>query len=73
MTTQVRTRTVCNRCDREDWRDGAEGDVPPLRWAVFTLSYRAPGAGWSGATRRFTRELCPECADAVENFARSAD
>lgn len=69
MTTRIETISTCDRCDRIERRDGAEGDFPPVRWALFGLSYRAPGGGWSGGGRRVDKTLCPDCAALVEAFA----
>lgn len=71
MTVRVETVTTCDRCDRVEKRDGAEGDTPPIRWASFRLSYRAPGSGWSGGGRAVDRTLCPDCAALVEAYAVS--
>jgi len=68
MATVVITRTTCDRCGKVDERNGAEGEVPPVDWAICDLQYRAPGAGWSGGGRRIYRWLCPSCAVLVKDI-----
>ncbi len=73
MGTEVYTESVCDRCGEVVRRKGAEGDIPPVEWARFTISYRAPGPGWSGGGARVELTLCSECANAVEAFATGHD
>jgi hypothetical protein len=67
MTTRVYTRSECDRCDKGWDRDGAEAGLPPVRWAMVRISWRAQGDGWSGGGRTVEKTLCPECAGAVED------
>lgn len=69
MSTRTETISTCDRCDRVERRDGAEGDFPPIRWAWFQLSYRAPGNGWAGGGRMVDKVICPDCAALVEAYA----
>lgn len=66
MTTTVVTRSVCDRCKCVCERVGAEGGVPPVGWASFSLYFRAKGDGWAGGGRARHAQLCPNCAAVVE-------
>lgn len=66
MSTTVVTRSVCDGCKCVCERVGAEGDVPPVRWASFSLHFRAEGYGWAGGGHIRRAQLCPDCAAVVE-------
>lgn len=67
MGTKVETVSRCDLCEERHTREGADGDFPPVDWAVAVLSYRLSGSGWSH-NRRIEKTLCPQCAERIEGI-----
>jgi len=70
MSTEVITRSRCDRCGRFDERNGAEGETPPVHWARIEIVFRREGSGWTNTyPHRF--QFCHDCAIAIKDFAYS--
>ena len=65
MAIEVYTETICGLCGEKNRREGAEGFCPPIGWAIVDLTYRFDGSGWTNS-KRFTKILCPNCADKIK-------
>lgn len=61
---KVTTKTVCDNCGVEHFRDGAEGAFPPEFWFCLDLSQRLKGVGWS-RHKKINVILCCMCAKTV--------
>jgi len=71
MTTEVRTRSVCDRClAKHDDREGAHAGEVPVGWSVFRLSTRAEGELSWAHDDVLRLELCPECTRQVKHVAQ---
>lgn len=70
MTTEVQTKTRCDRCEASHLRSGAERGVPPVGWGKLSLSVRQKGEGWTNKDG-WEWELCPRCIREIKDEIRS--
>lgn len=68
IKVEVKTITTCDRCGDIDERQG-EHPEPPEGWANFGLNYRKAN-GESDHMPELI--LCPTCAAAVEEYAKTS-